>query len=160
MVGEGSLRGRALPPPFLQTEQAPFCLYLSYIYWRNPGGCFCYQIPLIEPDLEKLSQEECKVICVRFFGGQALPGNLPPESWARSTFPWPWWLGAAIRLAVSTSSLDPNSKASGPPSYPSGRRSHESHPPKFLRTSVGPLDVSKTNNFFIGSKRIRFPRGG
>lgn len=41
VVGEGGLQGRALTPPsFFQTEQAPFCLYLSYVYWETPGAVF------------------------------------------------------------------------------------------------------------------------
>ena len=86
--GGGGPTGQGSDPSFLLSDRTSSLLPLSLLcILGNPRGCFCYQIPQIQSALEKLSQEVCKVVCVRFSGGQALPGSLSPESWATSTFP-------------------------------------------------------------------------
>lgn len=74
-MGEESLQGRALTPPFLLSDGTSFLLegFISPIYWETPGAVF--NITFLRSSLiwsfsvEKLSQEVCKVISVRSSGG-------------------------------------------------------------------------------------------
>lgn len=137
-MGEESLQGRALTPPFLLSDRTSSLLepFISPIFWEPPGAVFnttFLRSSLIWSfSVEKLSQEVCKVISLRSSGCQTLPENLSPLSHGPGALcPGPRGSERLFLQLLGPAHLDPNSNASGPPS-PSRGRSQESHCPRFF----------------------------